>query len=116
MTYPERSGRVHLVDPDVDTAGAELAPQLRRLFELAGAIHEAAVNGDGDIRATVRELARDLIGELVDLADVVLALPGRDPAATNASKTSVTRARRSSSVPVFSITWVAIASRCSRDA
>ncbi|MBY5161485.1 hypothetical protein [Salsipaludibacter albus] len=84
-TYPERSGRLHLVDPDGDTPGAEYAPQLRRLFELAGAIHEAAVNGGGDIRATVRELARDLIGELVDLADVVLASPGHDPATASTS-------------------------------
>ena len=82
-TYPERSGRLHLVDVDgdADLPGAELAPRLRRLFELAGALHESAVNGNGDLRAVVRELARDLIGELVGLADVVLELPGsrREP-------------------------------------
>ncbi len=74
LAYPERSGRLRVVDLDADRPEAQLPPSLRRLFELAGTIHEAAVHG-GDIRVVVREHARDLIGELLRLAETVLQLP-----------------------------------------
>ncbi len=45
---------------------------LRRLWEHAGHIHEAAVH-DGDIRAVVREEARDLIAELLGLTEHLLS-------------------------------------------
>ncbi|MBW3578867.1 MAG: hypothetical protein KY462_14230 [Actinobacteria bacterium] len=73
LAYPERSGRLRVVDLDADSPQAQLPPSLRRLFELAGTIHEAAVNG-GEIRVVVREQARDLIGELLRLAETVLQL------------------------------------------
>lgn len=48
------------------------ARALRRIWQHAGAIHEAAING-GDIRALVREQARDLIAELLTLSERLLA-------------------------------------------
>lgn len=74
-------------DPDPPDRSADgnprVAQSLRVVWEHAGAIHQAAVNG-GDIRALVREQARDLIGELLELseqlmrADVVAAGQGVD--------------------------------------
>lgn len=74
LANPGRSGVLRAVDPEEDSPEELLPPNLRRLFELAGSIHEAAVNG-GDIRSVVREQARDLIGELVTLAELLLSLP-----------------------------------------
>ena len=82
LAYPERSGRLRLVDLEPDSPESQLPPSLRRLFELAGTIHEAAVNG-GDIRVLVREQARDLIGELLTLAERVLGLPDLRPASAD---------------------------------
>ena len=74
LAYPERSGRLRVIDLEADSPESQLPPTLRRLFELAGTIHEAAVNGS-DSRVLVREQARDLIGELLTLAETVLGLP-----------------------------------------
>jgi hypothetical protein len=79
LAYPERSGRLRVIDLEADGPEPQLLPSLRRLFELAGTVHEAAVNG-GDIRVLVREQARDLIGELLTLAETVLGLPDLRPA------------------------------------
>lgn len=73
LAYPERSGRLRLIDLEPDSPGSQLPPSLRRLFELAGTIHEAAING-GDDRVLVREQARDLISELLTLTETVLGV------------------------------------------
>jgi hypothetical protein len=56
---------------DPDGSRPAVARNLRRLWEPAGRIHEAAING-GDIRQRVREEARDLIGELLVLSERLL--------------------------------------------
>lgn len=77
LAHPQRHGTLQLVATGQDAPESAGPSHLRRLFELAGHIHEAGVAG-GDIRTVVREQARELIAELVALAEVVL----REPTAT----------------------------------
>ena len=63
------------VEADSPLADLETARRLRRLWEHAGAIHEAAING-GDLHGLVREQARHLIGELLVLSELLLNVDG----------------------------------------
>lgn len=73
LAHPHRRGTLQLATGQAVPKAPEPS-HLRRLFELAGHIHEAGVTG-GDIRTVVREQARELIAELVALAEVVLGGP-----------------------------------------